>query len=109
MSAENLRLRVDDVHAVIEHTTLLCKKQLVFAQANCNKIGMSGHSFGAQTTLAVTGQQFLQGNQSGLVDSCITSAIAFSSNARQKTNLDNQFSQIRIPFLSITVTNFVLH
>lgn len=117
INAENLQLRVDDVHDVINHATSLCaKKQGIFAKVNCNKIGMSGHSFGAQTTLAVSGQQYVQKNvqkniqksppinQSSFFDSRIISAISFSPNARQKQNLDEQFGQIKMPFLSITGT-----
>ena len=41
------------------------------------------------------------GGQSGL-DSRIVAAIAFSTNARNKTNLTRQFGDIKLPFFSVT-------
>ena len=65
---------------------------------------MSGHSFGAQTTLAVTGQKSPNlAGQSGL-ETRIVAAVAFSPNARNKSNLSRQFGDIRIPFFSVTGT-----
>jgi hypothetical protein len=65
---------------------------------------MSGHSFGAQTTLAIVGQKAgILGGQSGL-DTRIVAAIAFSPNARNKRHVARQFGDIQIPFMSITGT-----
>lgn len=105
MTLTNLGLRVGDVRFVIDEIVRRAEaKEKAFANADARRIGMSGHSFGAQTTLAVAGQKAgTLGGQSGL-DSRITSAIAFSPNARNKANLARQFGDIRLPFMSITGT-----
>lgn len=105
MTLGNLGLRVSDVRFVIDEVVRragIGEKQ--FAYADTARLGMSGHSFGAHTTLAVAGQKAgVLGGQSGL-DTRIVSAIAFSPNARNKRNVARQFGDIQIPFMSITGT-----
>lgn len=101
----NVGLRIGDVHFAIDEITKRSNRdEAEFRFADVNKIGMSGHSFGAQTTMAIAGQATpgVRG-QSGL-DSRIRAAIAFSPNARAKVGLDKQFGDIRIPVFSITGT-----
>lgn len=103
MTMNNLGLRVGDVHFVIDEIIRRSEAlETAFANADPKRLGMSGHSFGAQTTLAVVGQKAPSiGGQSGL-DIRITAAIAFSPNARNKNNLARQFGDITLPFFSIT-------
>ena len=103
MTFTNLALRVGDVHFVIDEVLRRAALgETPFANADPKRLGMSGHSFGAQTTLATVGQKPpLSDGQSGL-DSRISAAIAFSPNARNKTNLARQFGDIKLPFFSIT-------
>ena len=105
MTISNLGLRVGDVHFVLDE--IVRRAQLgtgEFKLANSKKIGMSGHSFGAQTTLAIAGHATPGvGGQSGF-DKRISAALAFSPNARNKNRLDKQFGDIRMPVLSITGT-----
>ena len=102
MTLDNLSQRVADVHFVIDEVfRRSAAGYAVFEHANSKRIGLSGHSFGAQTALAVAGQQWPQGGKAGF-DSRITAAIAFSPNARNKTNLSRQFGSISLPFFSIT-------
>lgn len=105
MTMSNLGLRVGDVHFVIDE---IVKRSAVgagaFKMADAKRIGMSGHSFGAQTTLSVAGQASPGvGGQSGF-DKRITAAVAFSPNARNKNKMGKQFGDIRMPFFSITGT-----
>ncbi len=105
MTMNNLGLRVGDVHFALDEIVRRARAgEGLFKFADPDKIGMSGHSFGAQTTLSVAGQSSpaVRG-QSGF-DKRITAAIAFSPNARNKTNLTKQFGDIRLPFFSITGT-----
>jgi predicted dienelactone hydrolase len=103
MSMTNLGLRVGDVHFALDEITKRVKeKNPLFARADLTKIGMSGHSFGAQTTLSVAGQNSPSTRGQTGFDKRIKSAIALSPNARNKTNLDKQFGDIRMPFFSIT-------
>jgi dienelactone hydrolase len=105
MTLSNLGLRVGDVHfAIDEIVRRAAAGEEAFRRADAKRIGMSGHSFGAQTTLAVSGQKWpgLAG-QSGL-DLRINSSIAFSPNARNKVDLARQFGDITLPFFSVTGT-----
>lgn len=105
VTMNNLGLRVGDVQFAIDEITRLgADKASLFALADANKIGMSGHSFGAQTTLALAGQASPAVRGQTGFDKRIVAAIALSPNARSKTNLDKQFGDIRIPFFSITGT-----
>ena len=103
MTFTNLALRVGDVHFVIDEVfRRMALGEMPFANADPKRLGMSGHSFGAQTTLSVVVQKPpLSGGKSGL-DSRISAAVAFSPNARNKTNLERQFGDIKLPFFSIT-------
>ncbi len=105
MTLTNLGLRVGDVRFVIDEIERRGKVgDALWKRADLKRIGMSGHSFGAQTTQAVSGQSApTLAGQSGL-DPRIAASIAFSPNARNKMNLDRQFGDIRIPFLSVTGT-----
>ena len=103
MTLGNLGLRVGDVGFVIDEVIRRhASGEAAFANADAKRIGMSGHSFGAQTTLAVTGLKSpTLGGQAGL-DLRIAAAITLSPNARNKKNLPRQFGDIKLPFFSIT-------
>ena len=105
MTMKNLGYRVGDVRFVIDEVTRRATAgDAAFDRADSTRIGMSGHSFGAQTTFAVSGQKSPSlAGQAGL-DTRIVAAIAFSPNARNKNNLSRQFGDIRVPFFSITGT-----
>ena len=105
MSFNNLALRVNDVHFVIDEVIRRTKeKEAAFANADPKRLGMSGHSFGAQTTLAVSGQSVGGAGKFTALDERIVSSIAFSPNARNKTGMPKQFGEIRVPFFSVTGT-----
>lgn len=103
MSEKNLLDRTLDVRFVIDEVSRNASKPL-FADVDLSRIGMSGHSFGAHTTLMTAGQKGAVLVGAVGLDRRITSAIAFSPNARRKENLARQFGDIRIPFFSITGT-----
>lgn len=103
VTMKSLGLRVGDVHFAIDEIIRRANTgEQAFVSVDAKRIGMSGHSFGAQTALAVSGQKAPSiGGQSGL-DLRITAAIALSPNARNKNNLARQFGDIRVPLFSIT-------
>ena len=103
MTITNLALRVGDVHYVLDEIERRAKGDAwPLSRADTSRLGMSGHSFGAGTTLAVTGQANpASGGQAG-ADKRLKAAIAFSPLARNKKALDKQFGDIKLPFFSIT-------
>jgi predicted dienelactone hydrolase len=104
MTAEQYVLRVEDVRFVIDELARRRDaRDPVAAKADLRRIGMSGHSFGAQTTQAVAGERFSV--PAKLADPRVRAAIAFSPSARgAEAALGERFGGISIPFLSITGT-----
>ena len=68
------------------------------------RIGMAGHSFGAQTTQAITGQNFELPVEPPLFDPRVKAAIGFSPSPPLTGSPEVAFASIHIPFLSITGT-----
>jgi predicted dienelactone hydrolase len=67
------------------------------------RIGMSGHSFGAITTQAVSGEKFpVIGTK--LTDTRIKAAIAFSPSASRRFKTEDAFGAVHIPWLLMTGT-----
>jgi predicted dienelactone hydrolase len=64
---------------------------------------MSGHSFGAVTTEAVSGESFSLSGQK-FTDSRIKAAIAFSPSAPRTGSATEAFGQVRIPWMLMTGT-----
>jgi predicted dienelactone hydrolase len=76
------------------------------AAADPERIGMSGHSFGAVTTQAVSGQRYRAGAGAGeLAEPRVRAAIAFSPSAPGgERAAAHAFGGIAIPFFGITGT-----
>jgi predicted dienelactone hydrolase len=73
-------------------------------RADARRIGMSGHSYGARTTLALAGERvpFASGE---FVEPRIAAAIAFSPMAPPPPgSWPKRFGDIRLPLLSVTGT-----
>ncbi|WP_197740779.1 alpha/beta hydrolase family protein [Tuwongella immobilis] len=104
-SAENFRLRVQDVPAVIDQLTQWNQTtgHPLEKRMDLKKIGMSGHSFGAVTTQAVSGQRFPLGVS--LTDPRITAALAMSPSTPKAGNPNTAFGSVSIPWLLMTGTN----
>lgn len=105
-SARNLLLRVKDVPAVLNQLEIWNneKGSVLAGRMNLKKVGMSGHSFGAVTTQAVSGQTFRNANIS-FSDPRITSAVMFSpSSPRSGGNPGEVFGNVKIPWMLMTGT-----
>jgi predicted dienelactone hydrolase len=79
----------------------------VLARADLSRVGMSGHSFGSVTTLALVGQRLVRAGAGEplLIEPRIRAAIAFSPNARQRAgDPATQFGSVRLPVLMLTGT-----
>lgn len=123
-SGENLMLRVQDVGVVLDQLTQWSHqrddshakgtasptlesaetaRQLI-GRLDLNRVGMSGHSFGAATTQAVSGQE-IAGGLMTWTDPRIKAAIAFSPSAPRVGDVKRAFGSVAIPWLLMTGTN----
>lgn len=106
---DNFMLRVKDIPVVLDQLELWSKNanHALANRLDMNKIGMSGHSFGAVTTQAVSGQTFPLGGMS-LTDKRIKAAITFSpSSPRKGIEPKQAFGSVKIPWMLMTGTKDV--
>ena len=102
---ENLKLRCEDVRAVV--TALSSWNQTaghpLEGRVDVTRIGMSGHSFGAQTTQGVLGQSMpLLGQKFSIPE--IRAGVAYSPSIPLRGNEDNAFSKMDRPMMLMTGT-----
>ena len=107
-SLDNFLLRVQDVPAVLNQLEIWNaeKNHPLAGRMNLKKIGMSGHSFGAVTTQAVSGESFPASGQR-FTDARITAAIAFSPSSPKTGSTARAFGAVKIPWLLMTGTKDV--
>jgi predicted dienelactone hydrolase len=99
---ENFMLRVADVRAVLdqlEHWNKSAGNPLS-GRLDLKRIGMSGHSFGAVTTQAVSGQRFVR----DFTDSRLKAAVIMSPSAPRRGDPTQAFGGVKIPWLLLTGT-----
>jgi predicted dienelactone hydrolase len=105
-SLENLRARVRDVSAVLDALATWngAPGHPLAGRLDLDRVGMSGHSFGAQTTQAVSGQSFpLVGRRS--TDPRIKAAVIMSPGTpRGRHDPGDAFAEVTIPWLLLTGT-----
>jgi len=104
-SGPNFTLRVKDVPAVIDQLELWNKAadHPLAGRVDASRLGMSGHSFGAVTTQAVSGQSFpLVGPK--FTDPRIKAAVVFSPSQPNAGSVDRAFGSVKLPWLLMTGT-----
>jgi predicted dienelactone hydrolase len=104
-SLQNFMRRARDIHAVLDALTLWNSEaqSALASRLNLQEIGMSGHSFGALTTQAVSGEHFpFEGTK--LTDPRIKAAIAFSPSAPRRGSAKRAFGSVKIPWMLMTGT-----
>jgi predicted dienelactone hydrolase len=103
-SLDNFLARVQDVAAVLNQLEAWnADSTNTLAGRLGRKVGMSGHSFGAITTQAVSGQTFPVGGQR-FTEPRIRAAIAFSPSTPRRGSADEAFGAVKIPWLLMTGT-----
>lgn len=104
-SLENFLLRVKDVPAVLDELERWngMKGHALAGRLDLRRVGMSGHSFGAVTTQAVSGQTVGRGNPL-FTDPRIKAAIAFSPSAPRRGSPGQAFGSVMIPWMLMTGT-----
>jgi dienelactone hydrolase len=106
MTAENLLLRAQDVHAALDQLTgwNVEAGHALHGRIDLAHVGMCGHSFGAGTTQAVAGQKFLMTGTSN-TDERIKAALMFSpSSPKRGLTAAQSFGEVKIPWLLMTGT-----
>lgn len=103
-SVENFLARVDHVHAVLDAFAAWNKeaKHPLEGRLDLAHVGMSGHSFGAVTTQAVSGQHFPFGKD--FTDTRIKAAFAMSPSVPKRGDAKSAFADVKIPWLLMTGT-----
>jgi len=101
---EQFKNRVDDVPSVLNQLEKwTADGQPLVKRLDLNKVGMSGHSFGAVTTQAVSGQAFPRGRS--FTDPRIKAAIVMSpSGPRNAMPASASFGKVSIPWMLMTGT-----
>lgn len=101
---QNFQLRVQDVHAVLDELERwnAAAGNALNGRMDLSRIGMSGHSFGAVTTQAVSGQTFSLAT--GLTDPRIKAAVAMSPSSPQRGDPKKAFGDVKIPWMLLTGT-----
>ena len=104
-NVQNFLLRVKDVPAVLDQLDRWNKMDghVLAGRLNLGKIGMSGHSFGALTTQAVSGQSTGRLN-AVFADARITAALIMSPSSPRRGSPREAFGKISIPWMLMTGT-----
>ncbi len=97
-------MRVQDVPAVLDQFEAWNKDtaHAYSGRFDMEHIGMSGHSFGAVTTQAVSGQVAPVGK--GFTDDRIKAAVIMSPSGPANGNTKQAFGSVRIPWMLLTGT-----
>jgi hypothetical protein len=111
-TGKNFMLRVKDVGAVLDQLNQWNKTagHALAGRVNLEKVGMSGHSFGAVTTQAVSGQGFggrRANSKALLMDSRIDAAIIMSPSSPKRGSPQKAFGNVSLPWLLMTGTQDV--
>jgi predicted dienelactone hydrolase len=104
-SLQNFMLRAADIPAVLNQLSQWnsTSDHPLQGRLDLDHVGMSGHSFGAVTTQAVSGQKFMGGNAT-LDDPRIDAAVAFSPSTPRSGGAEKAFGNVKLPWLLMTGT-----
>lgn len=104
-NSENFLHRTHDVPAVLDQLAKWSAEaeHPLYDRLDMAHVGMSGHSFGAVTTQAVSGQTFA--GQQAFTDQRIKAAILFSPSSPRIGTVEQAFGGVTLPWLLMTGTN----
>lgn len=107
-SARNLVLRVRDVSAVLDQLERWDRLEghPLHGRLDLARVGMAGHSFGALTTQAVSGQTFPVRSVVS-TEPRIKAAIALSPSSPRLGDLRRAFGAVKVPWMLMTGTRDV--
>jgi predicted dienelactone hydrolase len=106
-SVTNFALRCEDVRTALDQLEAWNRTEghPLCGRLDLAHVGMSGHSFGAQATQAVSGQKFPLGKS--FLDDRIDAAIAFSPGSPAVGSKSQAFGGVEIPWMLMTGTKDV--
>ena len=104
-SYQNSQLRIADVSFVIDQLENWVAEEghPLFGRIDLEHIGMSGHSFGAVTTLSVAGRKYPFGKS--YLEPRIDAFLAMSPQAAKGQTVEETFGDLKSPILCMTGTN----
>jgi len=103
MTPQRFVERAQDVRFVLDELARLAVADPGLGCVDAARVGMSGHSFGAQTTQAVAGQSFPAAGGPVLREPRVVAAVAFSPSRLPESRQSGAvFDTLTIPFLGIT-------
>ncbi len=104
-SLENFLLRMRDVPVVLDRLEAWDRdpESPLFHRLDLGRTGMAGHSFGAVTTQAVSGQTFPAG-ETMFTDRRICAALALSPSSPRRGSIAAAFASVKIPWMLMTGT-----
>jgi predicted dienelactone hydrolase len=101
---ESFQLRVRDVPAVLDRLAIwnAAASHALARRLDLARVGMSGHSFGAVTTQAVSGQSYPLGKD--FTEPRIDAAVLMSPSGPRRGDPTRAFGGVKIPWLLLTGT-----
>ena len=104
-SVKNSILRMQDIPAVLDQLAKWNDESshVLAGRLNAKQVGMSGHSFGGQTTQAISGQTFGLAGQP-VTESRIKAAIVMSPSLPPRGDTKAAFAKVKVPWLLMTGT-----
>lgn len=106
-SVKQFRNRIRDVHGTIDILEKFNRSpdSPLHNRLDLNVVGMSGHSFGAKTTQAVSGELFGKGGRfANFRDLRIDAALPMSPSPQKRADPEESFGTVEIPWLVMTGT-----
>lgn len=106
-SGENLLLRLGDVPAVLDRLAAWNAKpdHPLFGLLDLERVGMSGHSFGARTAQGVAGEAAqVRGIGRRFTDRRVDAAVILSPSPPKRGDPAAAFGSVSVPWLSMTGT-----
>ncbi|HMP79890.1 MAG TPA: dienelactone hydrolase [Pirellulaceae bacterium] len=103
--ADNFLLRVQDIPAILDQLEIWNADagHALYQRLDLERIGMAGHSFGAVTTQAVSGQSFM--GSARYTDARIKAALPLSPSVPVGGRADAAFRSVTIPWMLMTGTH----
>ena len=107
-SGKNFRLRLGDIPAVLDQLEAwnTGDDSKLRGRMDLSRVGMSGHSFGAMTTQAVSGQRFSFLGPFA-TEPRIKAAVMFSPSSPRRGRAEDAFGQVKVPWMLMTGTKDV--